>query len=332
MREMRRVEIKLGDLCNNRCPFCVSARLRDSKAPWTPLARVREELAAFRAKGCDAVGLLGGEPTVYPWIVEAVATAQELGYARIALCTNGTRLSDPDFCERLVSAGLTRVTVSLHSQRPEIEDGVMTRVPGNHARKLAGIRNMLAFCSRGLMRDGVSLNPVLNRHNLRGMREYLVFAKKLGVADVRFNYICPDDLLRGWREWVPSFREAAPEIVKAIVFNERRIGLRLTFGGMPRCALFWAGVTPRLAMTLADRYLDEATYDPDNDVSIPSASGGRGDRFVWQQRKKDVLKMRGPRCGECRHAAGCEGVWATYAEIYGLEELSPVEAPRARAA
>ncbi|OGR90684.1 MAG: hypothetical protein A2V88_10550 [Elusimicrobia bacterium RBG_16_66_12] len=320
----RRVEIKLGDLCNNRCPFCVSARLRDAKAPWSALARVREELEVFRARGCDAVGFLGGEPTVYPWIVEAVETARELGYARVALCTNGTRLSDPDFCARLVTAGLTRVTVSLHSHRPEIEDGVMTRVPGNHARKVAGLRNMLSWRARGLMKDGVSLNPVLSRQNLREMVEYLLFAKRLGLADVRFNYICPDDLLRGWREWVPSFREAAPEIVKAIVFNERRIGLRLTFGGMPRCVLGWAGVSPRLAETLAGRHLDEAVFDPDIDVTIPSASGGRGDRFVWQARKMDELKRRGPRCGACRHAADCEGVWATYAEIYGFDELAPL--------
>ncbi|MDE2492211.1 MAG: radical SAM protein [Elusimicrobia bacterium] len=324
MNGERRVEIKLGDLCNNRCPFCVSGDQRDAKAPWTPLARVKGELAAFRARGCGAVGFLGGEPTAYPWIEEAVACARSLGYARVSLCTNGTRLSDAAFCARLVAAGLTRVTVSLHSHRPEIEDGVMTRVPGNHARKVAGLGHMLAWRARGALRDGVSLNPVLNRQNLEEMNEYLLFAKGLGVADVRFNFIWPDDLLRGWRAWVPSYREAAPRIVRAIAFNERRVGLRLSFGGVPRCVLRWAGISPRLAETLADRHLDEATLDPDNDVSIPSADGGRGDRFVWQERKKSELKRRGPRCGECRRAQDCEGVWGTYAEIYGLDELAPV--------
>lgn len=320
----RRVEIKLGDLCNNRCPFCVSGDLRDARAPWTPLARVKEELAAFRESGCDAVGFLGGEPTVYPWIEEAAAHARALGYRRVALCTNGTRLADAEFCARLVAAGVTRVTVSLHSHLAEVEDGVMTRVPGNHARKVAGVRHMLAWRSRGAMADGVSLNPVLSRRNFRALGDYLLFARGLGVSDVRFNFIWPDDLLRGWREWVPSFREAAPEIVKAIVLNERRIGLRLSFGGLPRCALRWAGVSPRLAESLSARYLDEASLDPDNDVSIPSAGGGRGERFVWRERKKSELKTRGPRCGDCARADACEGVWNTYAEIYGLDELVPV--------
>jgi len=324
MSDGRRVEIKLGDLCNNRCAFCVSGDLRDARAPWTPLERVKEELAAFRESGCDAVGFLGGEPTVYPWIEEAVAHARALGYERVALCTNGTRLSDAAFCARLVAAGVTRVTVSLHSHRPELEDGVMTRVPGNHARKVAGVRHMLAWRDRGRMPDGVSLNPVLSRRNLREMPEYLAFAKSLGVADVRFNYIWPDDLLRGADEWVPSYREAAPEIVKAIVLNERRLGLRLTFGGVPRCVLRWSGVSPRLAEALAERHLDEVTFDPDNDVSIPTAERGCADRFVWQERKRETLKARGARCGECRHAASCEGVWRTYAEIHGLDELVPV--------
>ncbi|MFI5348097.1 MAG: radical SAM protein [Elusimicrobiota bacterium] len=323
MSGARRVEIKLGYLCNNRCPFCVSGRLREEKAPWTRLARVREELSVFRRRGCDEVGFLGGEPTVYPWIEEAVAAARELGYVRIALCTNGTRLSDPAFCARLVEAGLTRATVSLHSHRPEIEDAVMTRVPGNHARKISGIGHLLAWRSRGRLKDGVSLNPVLSKQNFREMREYLLFVRDLGVTDVRFNYIWPNDLLCGWREWVPTFREAAPEIVKAIVFNERRVGLRLTFGATPRCVLRWGGVSPRLAEALAARSLDEAAFDPENDVSNPSAAGGRGERFVWQERKRNVLKKRGPRCGECRQAAKCEGVWAGYAEINGFGELAP---------
>lgn len=324
MSDDRRVEVKLGDLCNNRCPFCVSAHFRDAKAPWSPLERVREELAHYRKDGCDAVGLLGGEPTVYPWIEEAVACAHELGYTRISLCTNGTRLSDAAFCERLVKNGLTRVTVSLHSHDAETEDKVMTRVPGNHARKVAGVRNMLSWNARGLMRHGVSLNPVLSKKNLHQMSEYLLFAKGLGVADVRFNYIWPDDELKDWQEWVPSFREAAPEIVKAIILNERRIGLRLTVGGMPRCALRCAGISERLADSLSDRYLDEGSFDPDISVTIPSASEGRGDRFVWQDRKKDILKRRGPRCPECRNAQTCEGIWKTYAYIYGCDELSPV--------
>ena len=200
----------------------------------------------------------------------------------------------------------------------------MTGVPGNHARKVSGIRNMLSWRARGRMEDGVSLNPVLNRRNFRALSEYLLFARDLGVSDVRFNYIWPDEHLRGWREWVPSFRETAPEIVKAIVLNERRIGLRLSFGGLPRCALRWASVSPRLAEALAARHLDEASLDPDNDVTIPSAKGGRGDRFVWQERKMTSLKTLGPRCGDCRHAQTCEGVWNTYADIYGLDELVPV--------
>ncbi|MFI5348105.1 MAG: radical SAM protein [Elusimicrobiota bacterium] len=322
MSSEQRVEIKLGDLCNNRCVFCVSGGRREAKAPWAPLGSVREELSFYRARGCRCVGFLGGEPTVYPWIEEAVRYARDLGYGRIALCTNGARLASRSFCERLVSAGLTRVTVSLHSHRPEIEDGPITGVPGNHSRKVAGIRNLLSWRERGKIADGISLNPVLNRRNLMEMSEYLSFAKGLGVTDVRFNYIWPEHRARGSREWVPSLREAAPRIVRAILLNRRLFRLRLSFGGVPRCVLGWSGASPRLIRSL-ERHLDERALDPDNDVSVPSGDAGRGERFVWQERKKESLKKRGPRCGECRHATTCEGVWRTYADIYGLDELVP---------
>ena len=86
--EPRRVEIHLGTLCNNLCPFCMSGYSRDKKDPWASFERVRAELRHFREKGCRAVGFLGGEPTVYPRIVEAVACAKSLGYdllTRLAL-------------------------------------------------------------------------------------------------------------------------------------------------------------------------------------------------------------------------------------------------------
>ncbi|MBI3566125.1 MAG: radical SAM protein, partial [Elusimicrobia bacterium] len=169
----RRVEVHLGTLCNNRCVFCMSGVERDAKEPWADFSRVEEELRHFRAAGCRSAGFLGGEPTVYPRILDAIARARELGYERVALCTNGTRLSDAGFVADLVAAGLTRVTVSVHSHRPEIEDGLITLVPGNLARKVAGLKNLLAWRRKGALAGGVALNPVLCRPTLGDIEEYL---------------------------------------------------------------------------------------------------------------------------------------------------------------
>lgn len=320
----RRVEIHLGTLCNNRCAFCMSGVNRDQKEPWADLARVHEELRHFRAKGCRDAGFLGGEPSVYPHILDSVAYAKGLGYENISLCTNGTRLSDPAFCSDLVTAGLTRVTLSVHSHRPEIEDGLITLVPGNLARKIAGIRNLTGLKRRGFLTGGIALNPVLCRPTLPDMEAYIAFFGELGLDDIRFNYIWPQGDARGDRAWVPSFREAVPELVRVMLINEKRLHKHLTFGGVPRCALALAGLSGKMREYLSDKYLDEAGFDPDNDVSLATKNGPLLDRFVWQQVKRDVLKSMGPQCADCAQRARCEGVWGSYAELYGFEELSPL--------
>lgn len=320
----RRVEIHLGTLCNNRCVFCMSGVNRDHKEPWADFERVREELRHFRAQGCRAAGFLGGEPSVYPRILESIAFARDLGYENVSLCTNGTRLSDAAFCADLVKAGLTRVTLSVHSHRPEIEDGLITLVPGNLSRKIGAIRNLGGLRRRGFLPGGVALNPVLCRPTLMEMEDYIAFFGELGLDDIRFNYIWPQGDARGDRAWVPSFREAVPELVRIMLINEKRLRKRLTFGGVPRCALALAGLSGKMRDYLSGKYLDEAGFDPDNDVSLATKNGPLKDRFVWQEVKRDVLKTMGPRCADCAQRARCEGVWGSYAELYGFGELSPL--------
>jgi MoaA/NifB/PqqE/SkfB family radical SAM enzyme len=302
----------------------MSSANRDRKEPWARLDRVKEELRHFYGEGCRAAGFLGGEPTAYPHLVDCVAYAKSLGYGKIVICTNGLRLSDAAFCRRLVRAGLTRVTVSVHSHRPEVEDRLITRVPGALARKVRAVRNLVALRQQGLLPDNISINPVLCRPTLRGMEDFILFFGGLGVDDVRFNYIWPHGEVKADPAWIPSFREAMPEIVRVLLANEKRLRRRLSFGGIPECALLLAGVCGHLMEYLASKYLDEAGFDPGNDVSMATRQGPMRDRFVWQQVKRDVLKTKGPDCGRCGRQGRCEGIWASYAQLYGFAELRPL--------
>ncbi|MBI5630745.1 MAG: radical SAM protein [Elusimicrobia bacterium] len=323
--EVKSVEINLGHLCNNRCAFCMSGRDRDLKGPWAEAERVVAELELFRKQGCDSVGFLGGEPTAYPRLEECVRAARRLGYRRVAICSNGTRLADAAFCRRLAQAGLTRATLSVHSRRAQIEDERITKVPGNLARKIAAVENLAGLRREGLLPDGLALNPVLCRPNLEDMEGYVAFFSRKGVRDIRFNYIWPEGEAKGDPAWVPRLSEAAPRLARLILLNEARWGLHLSFGGVPRCVLGLSGLSPRLARGLAGKYLDEGARDEPNAVSLPERGAAALERFIWQENKRDRLKAKGPRCGSCRHFSACEGVWRTYAELYGFDELAPME-------
>jgi len=68
----RNLELNLGKVCNNRCILCLDANAPRESRHFVPLERAVEELERGRADGADAVGLLGGEPTIHPAILDIV--------------------------------------------------------------------------------------------------------------------------------------------------------------------------------------------------------------------------------------------------------------------
>ena len=321
----KNLELNVGMACNNRCVFCMSGDVASSERRWLPLERAKEELRHFYGKGCRSLGFLGGEPTAYPHLLECIGYARSLGYQRIALCSNGTKFSDPDFVRDVIDAGTTRFTVSIHSHTAEMENA-LTGLPGNFDRKLKGLRLLREYREKGRLPDNVSLNPVLNKKTLSDLEAYIEFFRGEGFDDIRFNYIWPQSRVRRDRDMIPRYREAMPEILRVILLNERRWKMHLTFGGIPICMLRWgkAKLSPKLAEHLGSRYLSES-----DDLPTQVSLQGR-ERFNWQDRKKNMLKTHRKGCEKCRYAPVCEGVWKTYAELYDLDELVPVEPARKR--
>ncbi|MBI3288421.1 MAG: radical SAM protein, partial [Elusimicrobia bacterium] len=188
MTKLKNVEINPGRLCNNKCVFCMSGEERDDHEPWADLERMKVEIRVHHENGARSLGFLGGEPSTYPHILDCIRYARELGYQRVALCTNGTRLADPDFLEKALESGLTRATVSVHSHIPEIEERLV-EVPGILEKKIQAIDNLVAVKRAGRLPDNVSLNPVLNRLNAPHMEAFARFFAARGIDDIRFNFI-----------------------------------------------------------------------------------------------------------------------------------------------
>ncbi|HBL18487.1 MAG TPA: hypothetical protein DD417_17455 [Elusimicrobia bacterium] len=319
---MRNVEINPGRLCNNRCVFCMSGLERDRREPWVPAATVRAELRRHHAEGARAVGFIGGEPSVYPGIVESVAFARELGYQRISLCTNGMRLSDRRFLGRLVRAGMTRVTVSVHSHLSGVEDA-LTGVPGGWAKKLQGVRNLVKIRRSGALRDNVSLNPVLCRPNMRSLPEFVRFFAAEGIDDVRCNFIWPQGRAERDPRIVPRFREAVPWMLKLLLANEREGLVRLSFGGVPYCVLPPAF---QKRWPLLKKYFYEEGSDLPTDVTFLRGKGkGPTERFNWVERSKDEYRCRVDGCRTCPFGDVCMGIYRSYAALYGQEEFGRPE-------
>lgn len=102
--------------CNLYCEGCYR---ENDPAGHKPLDVVKEELETVkRLRTSDGISIAGGEPLIYPHIVELVRYISEQGWKPI-LNTNGQALT-PELVTKLLDAGLVAFTfhVDSHQNRP----------------------------------------------------------------------------------------------------------------------------------------------------------------------------------------------------------------------
>ena len=318
-----RVDINLGHACNHKCLFCMQAESGIEQRRWVKLDKLKKELRYYaREKGLRSLGLLGGEPTLYPWLEEALDYARSLGYDDITINTNGFRFGDWDFARMAAEKGINRYCISIHSEDPAIED-YLSNSKGSFVRKMRAVRNLTRLRAEGVINTVISVNAVLNRKNLPTMDRFVRFFKRVGIPDIRLNFIRPEGRARNNEEIVGTYREAMPKLMELVGLNETSFNIRLTFGEIPYCvfpATFFKNHA--LRRKYIGEYTDRRTFVTTfgNVGSHLSDKTGR-QRFVWQDLKMDELKSFVAVCETCAWKGICGGVWTNYLEMYGDAEF-----------
>lgn len=139
------VHIPLGTQCNNRCRYC-NVRGGEDPGLHDPgyVATLLEHAArTFLPQGHAALDFIGGEPTLHPDLPALIARARDLGFPWITVCTNGRRLSQEGYLDRLVASGLNGVRFSMHDHRPDVAGDLAGRLDAGGAY-LAAARRLLA--------------------------------------------------------------------------------------------------------------------------------------------------------------------------------------------
>jgi radical SAM protein with 4Fe4S-binding SPASM domain len=172
-----RMDLAITYRCNNFCKHCYNARARTfpglSLEDWK---RVIERVWDLRI---PHIVFTGGEPTLHPDLPEMIAYAENLGVIT-GLNTNGRKLADPDFLNKLVDAGLDHVQITLESHDPAIHD-LMMDTPGAWEDTVAGIRNVLKT------RLYVMTNTTMLTYNSPTLEDTLHFLGELGLPTVGLN-------------------------------------------------------------------------------------------------------------------------------------------------
>jgi radical SAM protein with 4Fe4S-binding SPASM domain len=172
-----RMDLALTYRCNDDCAHCYNARPRSF--PEMPTQAWTQVLDRVHDIGVPHVCFTGGEATLRHDLPELTAHAASLGLVT-GLLTNGRRLSDRSYVDRLREAGLDHAQITLESHDEATHDR-MVRAPGAWRQTVQGIRNALAAPLY------VMTNTTLLADNAPGLRKTLDFLAELGVPTVGCN-------------------------------------------------------------------------------------------------------------------------------------------------
>ena len=197
-RPIKALRISVTDRCNLRCTYCMPREVFGPDYPYLPRAALLsfEETARlvriFAGLGVTKLRLTGGEPLLrreLPVLVRMVASVP--GIEDMALTTNGVLL--PELAAGLKAAGLSRLTVSLDTLRPDRfraisdTDLPLSRVlEGINAARSAGFGPLKLNC---VLQRGVNDDEIL---------DLAAFAREQGHS-LRFIEFMDVGTTNGWR-------------------------------------------------------------------------------------------------------------------------------------
>jgi hypothetical protein len=179
----------------------------------------------------------------------------------------------------------------------------------------------VALREQKFLPDGVAVNAVLCRYNCGDLQGSIRFLARMGIQDVRFNFIWPSGRVQRDQRIVPRYREVLPQVLGAILQNRRKLRIRLSFGDIPPCVLpdslhRWPGF-------VAGMFLEPGLHR-NVEVSAFRSQHRLFERFDFGKNGRPHFKAKLPACASCRYCAVCAGIHGSYLEMYGADEFHPI--------
>ncbi|MFA5061454.1 MAG: radical SAM/SPASM domain-containing protein [Candidatus Pacearchaeota archaeon] len=150
--------ISLTYNCNNRCKWCYASSNGLQVSRELNRSKISPVLGLLSKLGIKRTILIGGEPTMYPYLEEVLEEHQRYGL-RTGIVTNGRKLKDRVFSQMLKSKGIDSLTISIEGYDSLSHDEV-TQVQGSYRESIRGI---YIATEEGIR---ISTNTVVTNNNL----------------------------------------------------------------------------------------------------------------------------------------------------------------------
>lgn len=150
--------LELTYRCNERCTHCYIEKFWDDPKRVLSLDDWKNILGKLKEAGTLYLILMGGEAMLHPHFFEILQFSASLGFST-SMISNGFKIKSLDMAIKLRELGLSNITISVYSLRPEIHDK-MTAVKGS----LALTMNAVKYCREAGINVGI--NCLLTTENI----------------------------------------------------------------------------------------------------------------------------------------------------------------------
>jgi len=293
------INLTIHNKCNQFCVFCNTQRLLLDKV-WKETTK-EDILKQIQdaAKKNDVVSFTGGgEVTMLKDLPGLIRYAKSLGIKEVHIETNAVLLAYPDYTRKLKDSGLDYCIVSLHSHKEEISD-FLTQKKGSFRYTIKGLSN--------LIKENIPIKTVfhtITKFNYKDLKQFIIFMRNdFGINSFGLSFIRPIQLFEKSIKSTPSLTEIESYLHEALDFcNENLIKATISPGlGVPLCFL---------------RGYEE--YSQEFLIYLNRGKSQHEEQSYASEKIKDL------KCKKCSMKFCCGGIHRNYADIYGTNELKPI--------
>ena len=282
---MRCLSVKLTYGCNNDCPFCFAGQLRGESIS---LPGILDAIETGFARGCRALVLSGGEPTLMPsFATRALERAMSLGYERFTLQTNGSGLASErplgNLLRRIAMDGSLSISFSVHGPSAEVHDAICAR--GGAFDELMAAMERIADDTNAT----ILTNTVVTQLNVRHLATIAEVLASLRVSTMQFAMMHArhiDALSVGLVRSSEAVRSLARHVDKQVLRTE----------GIPYCLM--RGLEECVGESYWPQHLDLFNRDGDYRGSFDQLAEG--------------MRSKLPACSHCIMDEICPGAWTEH--------------------